>query len=165
MGDARKKSEYLKSMSLLADAMARSSWQQFEIDVIGELKGEMGSLPDDKRFEAKVKLATRELELANLQTELMDFHVSASCGAFHSKEAAANALREIANEIESKDTELFPKPWTDAEMKAYVESIGGRFCDDEAEIDAFLKKITRSVRSNKATTKSKKRTIVSSTYQ
>jgi len=141
LGDAKKLSGYLKSASLLADAMARSYWQQFELDVIDELKEIKGNSKMADALNVKAKLAQRELELADLQVKLVDFHACAASSAFFTKEMAAQSLRKIATEIEAKDSELFPKPWTDKEHRAYAASIGATYSDNSTDFETFLNQI------------------------
>lgn len=138
LGNAKKMSQYLKSMSLLADAMARQSWQQFEIDVIEELKDVDGKVEVQDALNMKNKLAQRELELADLEVKLMDFQAGVSSSAYFTKETAAAALRKIADGIEEKDTELFPKPWTTDDVKAYAKSIGATYIDNDTDVEATL---------------------------
>lgn len=133
LGDAKKMSGYLKSISLLSDAMARRSWQQFELDVVDELK-ELKSGPEMTRgLDAKVQLAQRELELADLQVKLMDFHGCVASHVFMSKEGAAKSLRKIADHIEAKDSALFPKPWTEEDARAYAKKIGANYIEADVE--------------------------------
>ncbi|OOG58018.1 hypothetical protein [Polaromonas sp. C04] len=142
LGDARKQSGYLKSISLLADAMARRYWQQFELDVVDELKELKPGTEMAKGLDVKLQLAQSELELADLQVRLMEFHGFAASGAFLSKEDAANSLRAIADDIEAKDSALFPKPWTEEDAKAYAKKIGANYigkCDDLDELLARMK--------------------------
>lgn len=139
LGDAKKMSGYLKSMSLAADALSRRYWQQFELEVIDELKEIRGSAAVTKALDVKAKLAQREYELADLQVKLADFHTSAAVSAFVSKEAAAESLRKIADEIEAQDSELFPKPWSLIDIKAYAVKMGATLCTT-AEADSIVKR-------------------------
>ncbi|WP_114969917.1 hypothetical protein [Rhodoferax ferrireducens] len=141
LGDAKKISGYLKSLSLLADAMSRSSWQQFELDVVGELKALNAGPEVTRGLETKVQLAQRELELADLQVKLMDFHCCAASSAFMSKEDAAKSLRKIADQIEAADSKLFPKPWTEEDVKAYTNQIGAEYIEDEGKVEDFLNRM------------------------
>ncbi|MEO8121431.1 MAG: hypothetical protein ABI606_19160 [Rhodoferax sp.] len=145
MRDAKKVSGYLKSISLLADAMARRSWQQFELDVIDEINEVKGSSKIADALDIKIKLANREFELADLQVKLMDFHARAASSVYCTKEDAANDLRKIADDIASKDSELFPKPWTEEDFKAYAASIGATYIDNSDDFESALeKKILKS---------------------
>lgn len=141
LGDARKMSGYLKSMSLLADAMALRCWQQFELDVIDELKEIKGNAKVTDALNVKVKLAQREFELADLQVKLINFHACAASSAFTTKEIAAESLRKIATEIEAKESELFPKAWTEDEFKAYAKSIGATYVEDAADFEAVIERM------------------------
>lgn len=138
LGDAKKMSGYLKSISLLSDAMARHSWQQFELDVLDELK-ELKSGPEiNLGLDAKVKLATRELELADLQIKVMNFHTCVASDVFMSKEDAARSLRKIAEHIEAKHSALFPKPWTEEDARAYAKKIGANYIESDDTFEDFL---------------------------
>lgn len=152
----KKMSGYLKSMSLLADAMALRYWQQFELDVIAELKVIKGSAKVTDALNVKVKLAQREFELADLQVKLINFHTCAASSAFVTKEVAGESLRKIAAEIEAKDSELFPKPWTDDEMKAYAKSIGAIYVDEGGDPEAVLERMKGKGEKASTSTKSKK---------
>lgn len=127
VGNPRKMAGYLNSMSNLAGAMSRQCSQQFEIGAAEELE----ESTDESRMKVKKQIAQRELELAELETKLATFAADASSGCFLSKEDAAKSLRVIADTIEAEDTELFPKPWTEADYKAYAESIGATYSTAE----------------------------------
>lgn len=138
LNDAKKKSGHLKSMSLLSDAMSRHEWQQFELDVIDELKAIETNDEMVEALDNKVQLAKRELELSQLQMKLMDFHACAASSVFFSKEGAAVSLRKIADEIEAKDTLLFPKPWSAEDTRAYAEKIGATYIESLEEMNELL---------------------------
>lgn len=130
MNNARKMSGYLKSMSLLSDAMARRCSQQFELEVIEELRDMHGQQAEG--LSAKENLAKRELELSDLSVKVSEFLAEVDSGCFVSKEHAASSLRVIADAIEAKDSALFPKPWTEEDCKAYAESIGASYSKVES---------------------------------
>jgi hypothetical protein len=155
LGNAKKMSGYLKSMSLLADALARKNWQQFEIEVIDEIRSEKGGVAVSDALNVKCKLAQRELELADLEVQLVDFQVGVSCSAYCTKESAAAALRKIADEIEAKDTELFPKPWTEDDVIAYAKSIGATYSNEHSDLDALLNRLTSKSKKPKFPAKTK----------
>lgn len=122
--NSKKQHGYLKSISLLAEAAARSKWQQFEIELVEELRATKSSQAMTTALDIKAKIARRELELADLQVKLMEFHTIAATEGCFTKESAAGALRKIADDIEASDSLLFPKPPTPGEMMAYLESLG-----------------------------------------
>lgn len=126
LNNSKKQSGYLKSISLLADAMARRSWQQFELDVLDELR-EMSNAEIKNGLDTKAKLALREFELSDLNVKLADFLAQADSNCFVSKEAAAESLRAIADSLEKSESALFPKPPTKEDLKAYCESIGASY--------------------------------------
>ena len=158
MGNAKKMSGYLKSMSLLADALARKNWQKFEIDVIDEIRGKKGGVAVTDALNIKCKLAQRELELADLEVKLIDFQVGVSCSAYFTKESAAAALRKIADEIEAKDTALFPKPWSKDDLKAYAKSIGATYVEhgSDSDLDEGLNALKDKGKNSAAPNKFKK---------
>jgi hypothetical protein len=158
LGDAKKMSGYLKSMSMLADALALRYWQQFELDVIDELKAIKGNAKVTDALNVKVKLAQREFELADLQVKLINFHACAASSAFITKEVAAESLRTIASEIEAKDSALFPKPWTEDEMKAYAKSIGATYVEDRAAFKAVIERLKSKDGKASTATRNKKST-------
>jgi hypothetical protein len=155
LGDTKKASGYLKSMSLLADAMARRSWQLFELHVIDEIKEVEGSEKVAEALEVKAKLAKREFELADMQVKLMEFHASVASSAFVTKEDAANSLRKIVDKIAANESELFPKPWTAEELKAYAASIGATFIETKHDADAILGRQKLKCKNNKTPEKRK----------
>lgn len=124
LGNNKKQSGYLRSIGLLADAAARSKWQQFEIELVEELRATDCSQAMTTALDIKAKIARRELEVADLQVKLMEFHTTAATEGCFTKESAAAALRKIADDIEASDSLLFPKPPTLGEMMAYLESLG-----------------------------------------
>jgi hypothetical protein len=159
LGDAKKMSGYLKSISLLADAMARRSWQQFELDVIDEFNDIDSSAEVKRALDVKVKLANREHELAELQVKLAGFLANVDAVCYISKENAADGLRKIADEIAAKDSELFPKPWSREEFKAYAASIGATYSEetvDSKEFVARMKASNRNATGRQKPSKSKK---------
>ena len=141
LGDAKKMSGYLKSLSLLADALSRRSWQEFEIDVIDELKAVKSNAKMQTALDIKKKLAQREFELAELQVKLMQFHGYAAAGAYITKECAAGSLRKIADDLEKSDSELFPKPWSEEETRAYAKQVGARYVEDNENLEEVLKSL------------------------
>lgn len=155
IGHVRNMSSYLKSMSSLADAMARTYWQQFELDAIAEL-GEVKRPGEvEQCLATKKAVAQRELELSNLNVKLVEFTSFVSAGCFLSKENAANALREIADELEKRDSALFPKPWTEDDFTAYAAGIGARYIDLSAETDIDVKRLMEQLTRNAKTPSAK----------
>ena len=129
LGDAKNMSGYLRSISLLAGAMSRRYWQTFEMDVIDELKGLGVAVKLSKGLQAKQKLNQRELELAELEVQLANFHACAGSGCFVTKEDAAAALRKIADDLELKDSVVFPPPMTVEQMRAWAKDVGAHFVE------------------------------------
>lgn len=159
LGNAKRMSGYLKSISLLSDAMARRSWQQFELDLIEELKVIDSGAEVKKAIEVKVKFAKREYELSELQVNLAAFLANVDAECYFTKENAADELRKIADEIAAKDSELFPKPWSREEFKAYAASIGATYSEetvDAKEFVARMKATNRNATGRQKPSKSKK---------
>ena len=129
LGNAKNMSGYLRSMSLLSGAMSRRYWQTFELEVIDELKDLGAAAELAGGLQAKQKLNQRELELSELEVQLANFHACAGSGCFVTKEDAAAALRKIADDLELKDSELFPPPMTVEQMKAWAKKVGAHFVD------------------------------------
>ena len=145
LGDARRMSSYLKSMSQLADAMARQCWQQFELDVIEEL-AEMNGKRKIKGLEAKARLAERERELAQLGVRLADFLAQADSGCFFSREDAAAALRALADDVENaEESLLFPEPPGQDEVKQFCERIGAEYAECSSA-DELLQQVREHAR-------------------
>lgn len=151
LGDARRMSGYLKSISQLADALARKCWQEFELDVIEELR-EMSGQKMAKGLDVKAKLAKREQELTELSVKFADFLAQVDSGCFASKELAARGIRQIADSVESKESPLFPAPLSEEELKAYCESIGASYSVSTATTpDELMREIRAAARGGKAT--------------
>lgn len=150
LGDARRMSGYLKSISQLADALARKCWQEFELDAIEELR-EVSGRDLAEGLDVKVKLAKREQELAELSVKFADFVAQVDSGCFSSKEGAARSIRDIANSIESKESPLFPAPLSEDELKAYAERIGASYSVSTATTPDELMREIRAARGGKPT--------------
>ena len=163
LGDAKNVSGYLKSMSLLADAMARRSWQQFELDVIGEIKEVKRIEKVADALSIKTKLARREFELADMQVNLMNFHVRVASSAFLTKEDAAKHLRAIADEIAAKESELFPKPLTNEEFKACAEYLGATYIDNNDDPHALLEQLKLKGKKGRPIEKNKSASVAAAT--
>lgn len=130
MGNSKNAAGYLKSLSLLAGAMSRQHQQKFELDVIEELHELAPTGDASEGLKTKRRLNQRELELSTLETELADYAAAVSSSCFLCAADAASALRHIADDIEKLEgSELFPKPMTKDEMKAWAESNGMQFVD------------------------------------
>ena len=142
LGDAKNMSGYLRSISLLAGAMSRRYWQTFEMEVIDELKGLETTVELSKGLQAKQRLNQRELDLTELEVQLANFHACAGSGCFATKEDAAAALRKIADDLELKDSVVFPPPMTDEQMRAWAKDVGAHFVEPGSpESESFLSRL------------------------
>lgn len=149
LGDARRMSGYLKSISQLADALARKCWQDFELDVIEELR-EMNGRKVAEGLDVKAKLAKREQELAGLSVKFADVLAQVDSGCFASKEHAARSIHEIAESIESDESSLFPAPMSEEEVKAYCERIGATY-SGATTADDLVRELRAAARGSKPT--------------
>ncbi|NML45910.1 hypothetical protein HHL11_19330 [Ramlibacter sp. G-1-2-2] len=136
LGDAKKTSGYLKSISLLSGALARQSWQQFELDVIDEMREVSGRNAEDA-LKVKTQLAQREFDLSTLEVKLTGFLAQVDSGCFATKTDAAKSLRALADALEQAESLLFPAPATKEQLKAYAASIGATF-SEAGSLDELL---------------------------
>lgn len=130
MGDFKNAASYLKSIGLLAAALSRQCQQEFELGLIDEIE----ELPTgDEVAEALVlkrKLNHRELQFSALETALTNYLALVGSRCFLTAKDAANSLRSVATDIEQQEeTELFPKPMTDADMRAWAAQHGIKVID------------------------------------
>lgn len=150
MGDCKNAAGYLKSISLLAGAMSRQCQQQFELDVLEEL--EDMALNDDpaEGLQAKRLLNQRELELCSLESDLTNYFASVSSSCYFSAKNAADALRSIADDIEKQEgSQLFPKPMTVDDMKAWAAQNGIEFIDTANGEQSHLDELVATSKSKK----------------
>lgn len=130
MGNHKNAAGYLNSISLLTAAMSRQCQQKFELGVIEELEEMSTTAEIADGLKLKRKLNQRELELNTLDAELANYLATVSSGCFMNAADAAFSLRSIADSVEKQaGNELFPKPMTRDEMKAFAEEHGVEYVD------------------------------------
>lgn len=170
MGNSKNAAGYLKSISLLTGAMSRQCQQQFELGVIEELEAMAPSGETAGGLETKRKLSQRELELSKLEVELADFFANVSSACYATAEHAADSLRSIAEDVEKQEgSELFPKPMSKDDVKAWAAERGIRYVDEtepgeggsfRERLNAMIGTPSKGPRKSKASSKNSKRRTV-----
>jgi hypothetical protein len=137
IGDFRKAAGYLKSLSVLTDAMSRACQQEFELGLIDELEEMSPPKELADGLQAKRQLNQRELELGTLEVALAGYVADVSSGCYLTAGAAAAALNEVADQVaKQENTPLFPKPMTDDEMRAWAAAHGIEVIDETNSSEA-----------------------------
>lgn len=144
MGNHKNAAGYLKSISLLTAAMSRQCQQEFELGVIEELEEMSTNAETADGLKLKRKLNQRELELNTLDAELANYLATVSSGCFMTAADAAASLRSIADNVEQQEgNELFPKPMTEDEVKAWAEEHGINYVDSTNDsVEAIIERLT-----------------------
>jgi len=157
MGNSKNAAGYLKSISLLAGALSRQCQQQFELGVIEELEAMEPTSEMAEGLQTKRKLNQRELELSKLEVELANFFANVSSSCYLGAEDAADSLRSIADDVQRQEgSELFPKPMSAEEMKAWAAERGIPYYDgSDRSSESFIDKLVASTAS-KAPRKTKR---------
>jgi hypothetical protein len=133
MGEFKNAAGYLKSIGLLATALSRQCQQEFELELIGELEDLTRARAVREALEVKRSLNNRELRLNMLEANLANYVASVSSSCFFTAKDAANALRAIADSVEKQEgSELFPKPMTRDDMRAWCEQNGIEFIEADS---------------------------------
>lgn len=139
LGNDRKVAGYLKSLSLMAGALSRQYEQKFELDLIKEPRRMAPSNETAEGLESKRKLNQREVELCDIEVMLAHYFICVSCDGFVTSKAAAEFMRNLANDIEALgETELFRKPATFEEIMAWAAKAGFKDVDGSAAAAQLL---------------------------
>lgn len=151
MGNSKNAAGYLKSLSLLAGALARQCQQQFELDVLEELEGIAPNAETADGLKAKRSLNERELDLCKLEVELANYFANVSSSCYLTAEHAADSLRSIADDVENKEGSLlFPKPMTADEMKVWAEQNGIEYLDADSGATSLLDELVAASKAKKS---------------